>query len=339
MQGFGLYTYFDWDYWEAFHGAGGEGKRKVLLDRTTDQFEWKKGFWQEYKDNQEPAYADYLKESGEENKMRISKGETPKRIVDFEEYCTGTMVVGGYKRLAKEWFLGGWRMVAEGVYLRIRGDMVEEAARKGVPAKNIDEALKQDVLGQKISHTGEKVLQDRFEKSKTPILKDIWNILTLGQFSGRGNKWNGYWSAWKDLAYDKVGMTVFIKDLPWKLTFAETLNTVYLGFKAIQVLVASKPVILEQIGRIAIKGGFGIPAIVVALSYAALWGIGWSITNYFQDKLWFRSPAGSERWAKIEEEMNKGYKSLAERPVREMAKQGWDPEKASAETHVPIKII
>ncbi|PIS21713.1 hypothetical protein COT51_01285, partial [candidate division WWE3 bacterium CG08_land_8_20_14_0_20_41_15] len=148
MSGFGKYTYFDWDYWEAFHGAGGEGRRKVLLDKTTDQFEWKKGFWKEYQECQKPAYNKYLEESVKENEERKRKGEDLKRVVDFEEFCTGTLVVGGgYKYLAKEWFLGGWRMVAEGVYLRIRGDMVEEAARKGVPAKNIDEALKQDVLG------------------------------------------------------------------------------------------------------------------------------------------------------------------------------------------------
>ena len=104
-------------------------------------------------------------------------------------------------------------------------------------------------------------------------------------------------------------------------------------------MLVGKPVILEQIGRIAIKGGFEIPSFIMALGYAALWGIGWSITNYLQDKLYFRSPAGSERWAKIDKEMNQGFKALAERPVREMAKQGWDPEKASVETHVPIKII
>lgn len=342
MSGFGKYTYFDWDYYEAFHGAGGEGKRKALLENTTDQFEWKEGFWKEYQEQQQPAYQKYLQESKKENEARAKRGEELKRIADFEEFCTGTLVIGDYKHLAKEWFLGGWRMVAEGVYLRVRGDMVEEAARKGVPAKNIEEALEQDVLGQKISHTGKEVLEKRFEKAKTPILKDIWEILTLGGLKvKRGQRGMRFTSAWKDLIYDKVGMAVFIKDLPWKMTFAETINTVYVGLKAIQTLWAAQQVNFLAGLKIGpyVFSGISVAPFFAALGWAALWGTVWSITNILQDKLYFRSPGGSEKWKKIEEEMNKGFMALAERPVREMAKQGWDPDKASVETHVPIKII
>ena len=41
----------------------------------------------------------------------------------------------------------------------------------------------------------------------------------------------------------------------------------------------------------------------------------------------------------MEEEMNKRFEAIAENPTRAKIESGWDPNKASVDTHEPIKII
>lgn len=346
MSGFGKYTYFDWDYYEAFNGAGGEGKRKALLEGTINKVEWPKGFWAEYKSSQEKAYYKYKAEAEKVNKVLEKTGEKEKmkKIVTLDEFSNEKSGVGDYKKIAKEWFLSGWRLVAEGVYLKLRGEAVEQAARRGVDAKQIDETLDQDVMGQKITHAGKEVLVKRYLEAKRTVFLDIAELFRAWG-DKTGHKASRFTAALKDLVLDKFLIDFMFKEIQaagFKFTPASLVGFLTLGIQTISAFMSSSPVVVGafQLGKFAFEGfklaGGGLGA-------AWPWALGWFAfaggIALVKDRLYLRKEVGEKKWAETEKKMNEKFIALAENPTRALIESGWDPEKASVDSHEPIKII
>lgn len=340
MSGFGKYVYFDWDYYEAFHGAGGEGRRKTLLEGTVNKVTWPEGFWREYQNSQDGAYKQYVKAVKKENDARMLAGDQPKRIADFDEFSYGMLGVGGYQRIAKEWFLSGWRLVAEGVYLKLRGEAVEQAARRNVEAKQIDETLDGDVMGQKITHAGKEILVKRYLDAKRTVLGDIKELL-FAWTDKTGHRGSRFWTALGDLFLDKIGLDFLLKDrevLGFKTTILGLLNFGFFGTKAIINLLSTKAVVSILPFSIPWLLGSG-GGIVAALPSGALWLSIAAALVWIKDKLYLRQEEGEAKWAEMEKKMNEKFKALAANQTRELIDSAWDKEKASIDTHEPIKII
>lgn len=336
MSGFGKYTYFDYDYYEAFYGAGGEGKRKVLLERTIDQVEWGKGFWKEYQESQRSAYTKYVNEA--------KKIGGSKRIADFEEFCYGTIDVRNYQKIAQEWFLSGWRLVAEGVYLKLRGEMVERAAKWGGKAEQIKEALEQDIMQQKITHAGEKILEERFNKSRRGLFLDTVELFKCWT-DKEGHRFTRFGNAFLDLFARQLGLNFFFKEmdiLGLKTSPASLLNWLYVFPRFLTTWLATRPVTILAFQKWGLKfAGFHF----VSGGWAAAWPYAVIFVTLLggipllRDRLIFMKDVGEKKWANMEEKMNERFKALAENPTRARIESGWDPKKASIETHEPIKII
>lgn len=340
MSGFGKYTYFDWDYYEAFHGAGGEGKRKTLLEGTINKVEWPKGFWADYQKSQNLSYTKYVEEA--------KKIGGSKRILSFEEFCYGMIGVRGYQKIAQEWFLSGWRLVAEGVYLKLRGEMVERAAKWGGKAEQIKEALEQDIMQQKITHAGEKVLEERFNKSRKGLFLDIVELFKCWT-DKEGHKFTRFGNALVDLFARQLGLNFLLKDMNIlgtgiKSTPAGLFNLLYVLPRFLTTWLSTKPVTILafEIERLGWKfAGFHLATggWVAAWPYALIFGTLLGGISLLRDRLIFLKDVGEKKWAKIEEKNNERFKALAENPTRAMIESGWDPKKASVDTHEPIKII
>lgn len=340
MNGFGKYVYFDWDYYEVFHGAGGEGGRKRLLDGTVNKVEWPAGFWAEYQTGQTRAYRNYVAEAEKENATRGSGNE--KRIVNFDEFSYGVLGVGDYKHIAKEWFLSGWRLIAEGVYLRLRGDAVEQGARRNAKAEQIDETLDGDVMGQKITHAGKEVLVKRYLDAKRSVFLDLAEMIRCWG-DKTGHKYSRFREAFGDLVFDKFLIDFMLTErelLGFKLTFAGLANFIAFGGKAITNIAATKAIIgAFTVGNLVFKGfqvGGGLWA---ALPWFVAWGLAAGGIELAKDRIILRKGVGEKKWAETQKKMNERFKALAENPQRTMIESGWDSNKASVDTHEPIKII
>ena len=341
MSGFGKYTYFDWDYYEAFHGGGGEGKRKTLLDGTINKVEWPHGFWKEYQASQVKAYHRYQEEAKKENIARNAAGEPLKRIVDFDEFSYGMLPVGSYKKAAQEWLVSGWRLVAEGVYLKLRGEAVEQAARRNVKAEEIDQTLDGDVMGQKITHAGKDVLVKRYMEAKRTVFLDIVELFRCWG-DKTGHKTSRFGEALGDLFLDKLTVDLLLSErqiLGTKSSIAGFLNFVWVGSNAITTLLTTKSIIgAFNIGKLAFEG-FSVSGFQASLP----WFVGWVVIGggiaWLKDVLILRKGVGEAKWAETERKMNERFKALADNPTRAKIESGWDPARASVDTHEPIKII
>lgn len=344
MSGFGKYTYFDWDYYEAFHGAGGEGGRKRLLEGTINKVEWPHGFWQEYQSSQQRAYDKYVAEANKVNNAFRMAGEEEKmkKIVDLDEFSYGMMGVGDYQHIAREWFLSGWRLVAEGVYLKLRGEAVEQAARRNVDAKQIDETLDGDVMGQKITHAGKEVLVKRYLEARRTVFLDVVELFRAWG-DKTGHKGSRFKAALGDLFLDKFGLDFLLNDKIglWILKPPlQIVNFAFFGGTALINLFSTRAVSLfsESIPWIS-KIVIGQGGILAALPSAILFALCAGGISLLKDKLYLRKEIGEAKWAETERKMNERFKALAENPQRTMIESGWDPNKASVDTHEPIKII
>lgn len=329
MSGFGKYTYFDYDMYEAFYGTAGVKKRKTLLEKTVDQVSWPEGFWEDYQKGQKTAYKKYLE------KATIT-GDQP---LNFDEFCFGTLGVGSYQKTCQEWFLLGWRRIAEGVYLRLRGAMVEQAAKWGGNAEEVKKALEQDIYNQKITPAGEELLVERFNKSQRGPLLDIFEMIK-SPFDKEGHGWTRFGNAAIDLIVRQFGLNLLLKKMTipsinWNTSPAEIFNWTIVLPALIRAFVPQGPVTLSLLRlSYTVPGGWGAawPILVAFLGIAG--GV-----PLLRSRLVFFKDIGEKRWAKQQEKMDERAMALAEKPTRALKKTNWDPKQASFETHEPIKII
>lgn len=329
MSGFGKYSYFDYDMYEAFYGTDGAKKRKTLLEKTVDQVSWPEGFWEDYQKGQQTAYNKYLE------KAKIT-GDQP---LDFDEFCFGTLGVGSYQKTCQEWFLLGWRRIAEGVYLRLRGAMVEQAAKWGGNAEEVKKALEQDIYNQKITPAGEELLVERFNKSQRGPLLDIIEMIR-SPFDKEGHGWTRFGNAAIDLIVRQLGLNLLLKKMTipftnWNTSPAEILNWTTVMPALIRAFVARGPVTLSLLRlSYTVPGGWAAawPILIAFLGIAG--GV-----PLLRSRLVFFKDIGERRWAKQQEKMDERAMALAEKPTRALKKANWDSKQASFESHEPIKII
>jgi len=197
MQGMGRYRLFDVRSWEVFYGPRGwvlepenenkkdgfngykkamkAGALQILLKGLENEAKWAGGLWQEWKEASKVDYKNHLKAIKKAGKQAGREFQEP----EFEDYIWSKMKEGGFGPWAQEMYASGWKLLAEKVFMQLRGEWIVQKAMLGLEVDKLVEALSGDKMGMKIGPYGEKVLSDLYMRESKGIVPSILELLNM----------------------------------------------------------------------------------------------------------------------------------------------------------------
>lgn len=310
-NGFGRFRYFCWEYFEAMYGGGGIGKLKKLFAGEKGEVEWMGGFWEEMDGFLEETYDNYKIRMRHINLEHIKYNEPEEDLDDLETFKKGYLRMPTYKHLAKEWFISGWRRVAEGVHIKKRGDMLELAARRGMEEAKAEEILEQDRMSLSIGLSGKKHLMDMFlrEKRAHTLLSAGWRVVSnLFVFGAREEEAKKE----RDDAIEIIGM-----------------KAVQFLYHDVKIPVLDAKISLGQIilfpslVGLSIATGFG-PLVGIGAGYFA-----WKGVSLVKDKFMLSLKGWQRRAEEDLSEMNRKFDALSDVELRKINEQLWVENKSN----------